>query len=91
MYCRGAKRLRSGAPPLGDEGDDRLSDLKTNNPYYVAFVQIDQAELAARPNIKLYPGMPATVMIPTVQRTAFDYVVGNGDFNKNEASDHNSA
>jgi len=28
------------------------------------------------PNIKLYPGMPATVMIPTVQRTAFDYIVG---------------
>ena len=31
---------------------------------------------AAMPNIKLYPGMPATVMIPTVQRTAFDYIVG---------------
>src|SRR5712671_3624729 len=55
---------------------DRLTDPKTNNPYYVAFVQIDQAELAAMPNIKLYPGMPATVMIPTVQRTAFDYIVG---------------
>jgi hypothetical protein len=23
-----------------------------------------------------YPGTPATVMIPTVQRTAFDYIVG---------------
>jgi hypothetical protein len=23
-----------------------------------------------------YPGMPATVMIPTIQRTAFDYIVG---------------
>ena len=28
------------------------------------------------PNIQLYPGMPATVMIPTIQRTAFDYIVG---------------
>lgn len=55
---------------------DRLTDPKTNNPYYVAFVQIDQAELADMPNIRLYPGMPATVMIPTVQRTAFDYIVG---------------
>jgi len=55
---------------------DRLTDPKTNNPYYTAFVKVDEAELAAMPNIKLYPGMPATVMIPTVQRTAFDYIVG---------------
>src|SRR5260221_5622567 len=55
---------------------DRLTDPKSNNPYYIAFVRIDQAELEAMPNIKLYPGMPATVMIPTIQRTAFDYIVG---------------
>jgi HlyD family type I secretion membrane fusion protein len=55
---------------------DRLTDPKTNNPYYVAFVRIDESELATMPNIRLYPGMPATVMIPTVQRTAFDYIVG---------------
>ncbi|MBR0793504.1 HlyD family type I secretion periplasmic adaptor subunit [Bradyrhizobium manausense] len=55
---------------------DRLTDPKTNNPYYTAFVRIDGDELAAMPNIRLYPGMPATVMIPTVQRTAFEYLVG---------------
>src|SRR6266481_1697320 len=55
---------------------DRLTDPKTQNPYYVAFVRIDENELAALPNVKLYPGMPATVMIPTIQRTAFDYIVG---------------
>ncbi|MCP1908039.1 HlyD family type I secretion membrane fusion protein [Bradyrhizobium sp. USDA 4501] len=55
---------------------DRLTDPKTNNPYYTAFVRIDQDELATMPNIRLYPGMPATVMIPTIQRTAFDYIVG---------------
>jgi HlyD family type I secretion membrane fusion protein len=55
---------------------DRLTDPKTNNPYYVAFVRIDENELAALPNIRLYPGMPATVMIPTIQRTAFEYIVG---------------
>jgi HlyD family type I secretion membrane fusion protein len=55
---------------------DRLTDPKTNNPYYVAFVRVDQSELAAMPNVKLYPGMPATVMIPTVQRTALDYIIG---------------
>lgn len=55
---------------------DRLTDPKTNAPYYTAFVRIDRGELAAMPNIRLYPGMPATVMIPTVQRTAFEYIVG---------------
>lgn len=55
---------------------DRLTDPKTNAPYYTAFVRIDRDELAAMPNIRLYPGMPATVMIPTVQRTAFEYIVG---------------
>ncbi|UPK33914.1 HlyD family type I secretion periplasmic adaptor subunit [Bradyrhizobium sp. 186] len=55
---------------------DRLTDPKTNNPYYTAFVRIDRDELATMPNIQLYPGMPATVMIPTVQRTAFEYIVG---------------
>jgi HlyD family type I secretion membrane fusion protein len=55
---------------------DRLTDPKTNNPYYVAFVRVDESELATMPNIRLYPGMPATVMIPTIQRTAFDYIVG---------------
>ncbi|TKV80546.1 HlyD family type I secretion periplasmic adaptor subunit [Bradyrhizobium elkanii] len=55
---------------------DRLTDPKSNNPYYVAFVRIDESELASMPNIHLYPGMPATVMIPTVQRTAFEYIVG---------------
>jgi HlyD family type I secretion membrane fusion protein len=55
---------------------DRLTDNRTGMPYYTALVRINQKELAEFPNIKLYPGMPAQVMIPTVQRTAFDYLVG---------------
>jgi len=55
---------------------DRLTDNRTGNPYYVALVRVDEGELAALPNIQLYPGMPATVMIPTVERTAFGYLVG---------------
>jgi multidrug efflux pump subunit AcrA (membrane-fusion protein) len=55
---------------------DRLTDSRTGNPYYVALIRVDEKEVAAIPNAKLYPGMPATVMIPTVERTAFDYVVG---------------
>jgi multidrug efflux pump subunit AcrA (membrane-fusion protein) len=55
---------------------DRLTNNRTGNPYYVAYVTVSEDDLAALPNIKLYPGMPATVMIRTVERTAFDYVVG---------------
>jgi HlyD family type I secretion membrane fusion protein len=55
---------------------DRLTDPKTNNPYFVALVRVDENELADLPHIRLYPGMPATVMIPTVERTALDYLIG---------------
>src|SRR5258706_2701878 len=55
---------------------DRLTDNRTGQPYYTALVRIHQDELAELPNVHLYPGMPARVMIPTVERTAFDYLVG---------------
>jgi HlyD family type I secretion membrane fusion protein len=55
---------------------DRLTDQRTQMPYYVAQVDVDAAELAASPEIQLYPGMPATVMITTKERTALDYLVG---------------
>jgi len=55
---------------------DRLTDQRTGQPYYTALVRIHQDELKEIPNVHLYPGMPARVMIPTVERTAFDYLVG---------------
>jgi HlyD family type I secretion membrane fusion protein len=55
---------------------DRLTDNRTGQPYYTALVRIHQDELKELPNVHLYPGMPARVMIPTVERTAFDYLVG---------------
>ena len=55
---------------------DRLTDERTGVPYYTAIIQVDDEELAKLPSIRLYPGMPATVQIPTVDRTAFDYIVG---------------
>jgi HlyD family type I secretion membrane fusion protein len=55
---------------------DRLTDQRTGMPYYTAFVRINRDELAQLPNVRLYPGMPARVMIPTVERTALDYLVG---------------
>ena len=55
---------------------DRLTDPKSGNPYYTALVRVDEQELAALPNVQLYPGMPAQVIIPTTERTAFQYIVG---------------
>ena len=55
---------------------DRLTDTRTGASYYTALVQVDPAELAALPSIKLHPGMPATVMFPTIERTALDYLLG---------------
>jgi HlyD family type I secretion membrane fusion protein len=55
---------------------DRITDPKTNNSYFVASIRPDSAELATLPAVRLYPGMPATAMIPTESRTAFDYLLG---------------
>ena len=55
---------------------DRLTDARTQIPYYVATLGVDPDELAASPEIQLYPGMPATVMITTKERSALDYLIG---------------
>ena len=55
---------------------DRLIDQKSGAPYYVALVKVDDDEMGLIPNAKLYPGMPATVMIQTIERTAADYIIG---------------
>jgi membrane fusion protein, epimerase transport system len=55
---------------------DRLTDPKTNNSYFIASIRPDFAELATLPAVRLYPGMPATAMIPTESRTAFEYLLG---------------
>jgi hypothetical protein len=55
---------------------DRLVDQKTGAPYYLATVRPDLDELAHLDGVHLYPGMPASVMLPTESRTALQYVVG---------------
>lgn len=55
---------------------DRLTDARTNSSYYVATIRPDASELEHLPGVKLYPGMPVSVMVPTQDRTALDYLVG---------------
>lgn len=61
---------------VGEISADRLTDERTQLPYYLAQVEADANELAASPGVQLYPGMPATVMITTKERTALDYMLG---------------
>ena len=59
-----------------DVSADRLTDKRTGTPYYTALVKVDEKELAASKEVVLTPGMAATAMIPTKERTALDYLLG---------------
>jgi membrane fusion protein, type I secretion system len=55
---------------------DRLTDERTGEPYFLAKVEVEPAELErVAPDIELTPGMPADVMILTGERTVVDYLI----------------
>lgn len=54
---------------------DQSVDDKSNVSYYVARARIAPASLTANPDIRLYPGMPAEVLIVHKPRSAIDYMV----------------
>ena len=54
---------------------DTLTNKQTGQPYYTAEVSIDARELARLKDVKLYPGMPADVLIVTGRRTLLDYLL----------------
>lgn len=54
---------------------DQSVDEKSSTAYFVARAQIDPELLAANPDMRLYPGMPAEVMIVHKARRAIDYLV----------------
>jgi len=64
---------------------DRLTDQKSGAPYYVAQIAVGEHELERFPQVQLYPGMPVTVMIPTVERSALSYLIGPLMMSFNEA------
>ena len=55
---------------------DSITDERTGLSSYRAKVALDPEDLAKQPDIALYPGMPAEVMILLGERTAFDYLAG---------------
>lgn len=54
---------------------DRLTDQHTRVPYYAAVVQLSAKSLAKFSDVRLYPGMPVTVMVPTRARSALRYLL----------------
>lgn len=54
---------------------DTYEDPRTGRTYYKAFVSISPKELKKLGDQKLYPGMPAQVMIITQKLTPFEYFI----------------
>jgi HlyD family secretion protein len=54
---------------------DKLTDKKTNQPYYAARIRLDAEMLATLPEVELVPGMPAEAMIRTGERTVAFYAL----------------
>lgn len=55
---------------------DQLPDEKTGEAYFIARAEIAPQSLAANPTVKLYPGMPADMIIVHKSRKALQYIVG---------------
>lgn len=54
---------------------DRLTDSRSGQSYYAVQAKIPAEELAKQRNVKLFPGMPAMLVIPTGERTVLDYLL----------------
>ena len=55
---------------------DSLVDTITNEPYYLATVELTENPETALDGMEIKPGMQAEVMILTGERTAMDYFIG---------------
>ena len=53
---------------------DRLKDPKTQIPYYLAKIELTEDPVKVLNNTSIYPGMQASVMIITGDRTAMQYL-----------------
>ncbi len=54
---------------------DSITDEHSGQVFFLATIEVEAKELARAPNLRLYPGMPATVAIITGERTLLDYIV----------------
>jgi HlyD family secretion protein len=54
---------------------DRIVDKRTERPYYVAKIKVDEKMLADMPDVEMVPGMSAETMIKTGERTVAAYAL----------------
>ncbi len=54
---------------------DRMGDQQKGEGYYLARIQLTADESELPTDVKLYPGMPAEVMILTGERTVLNYLI----------------
>lgn len=54
---------------------DRVKDEASGTSAYLAMIEVAEEDLANLQDVRLYPGMPAEVMVRTGQRTAMDYMI----------------
>lgn len=54
---------------------DHVVDERTNSTYFVTRAEVLPESLASAPDVKLYPGMPADVLIVNKPRRAIDYLL----------------
>jgi HlyD family secretion protein len=54
---------------------DHVVDERTNSSYFVTRAEVLPESLASAPDVKLYPGMPADMLIINKPRLAIDYLL----------------
>lgn len=54
---------------------DKFTNERTGESYYLGRIEVDQASLDSMPDVQLYPGMPAEVLIVTGERTLLSYLM----------------
>ena len=54
---------------------DRLTDTRSGASYYSVLAKVDAADLARHGNLRLAPGMSATLVVPTGERSVLDYLM----------------
>ena len=54
---------------------DRLVDEASKQPYFLGIVSLDKVAIPEEYRGKIIAGMPAEIIIPTGERTAFSYMI----------------
>lgn len=75
LLSPGGRRLPRIGGVVLRRSSDLLGDPKTGQPYYEVEVAVDAASLKAIPGLKLVPGTPMEVILPTKSRSALDYML----------------